>query len=85
MSFEHDSESVVEIQKGVALACDLEILTEEMKKFFDQNKEYVNQQFLHYSYDENIDGVVGKLFKVSEIRLIFSFLFLFRIINILYV
>ena len=53
LNFEHDIESVVEIQKGVALACDLEILTEEMKKFFDQNQEYVNQQFLHYSYDDN--------------------------------
>jgi hypothetical protein len=68
LNFEHDIESVVEIQKGVALACDLEILTEEMKKFFDQNQEYVNQQFLHYSYDDNIDGIVQKLFKVSEVR-----------------
>ncbi len=68
LNFQHDTESFAEIKRGGALACDLEILDLELSKFFDQNQDYANSQFLHYSYDENTDGVIGKQFDVSKTR-----------------
>ncbi len=68
INFQHDREALAEIQRGAALACDLEILAVELEKFFDQNQDYFSCQFLHYSYDENTDGIIGKQFIVSETR-----------------
>ena len=68
LNFQHDTEALAEIQRGGALACDLEVLDLEIAKFFDQNQEHANILFLHYSYDENVDGVIGQKFVVAETR-----------------
>ena len=68
LNFQHDTEALAEIQRGGALACDLEVLDLEITKFFVQNQEHANILFLHYSYDENVDGVIGQKFVVAETR-----------------
>ena len=68
LNFQHDTEGLLEIQRGGSLACDLDILIDELKLFFSQNSENYNSQLLHHSYDDKIDGAIGSTFNVQELR-----------------
>ena len=66
LNFGHDKEAVLELQQGGALACDLKVLSLEMKKFLDDNR-FLNEMFLHFSLDDD-DVPVANLFKISKMR-----------------
>ena len=69
LNFGHDKEAVLELQQGGALACDLKVLSLEMKKFLDDNR-FLNEMFLHFSLDDDNDDdvLVANLFKISKMR-----------------
>ena len=69
LNFEHDEESLIEIQTGSALACDRKVLALEVAEFLARNPgKFSNQLFLHFSLDEDSDGKARNWFDVSTFR-----------------
>ena len=69
LNFEHDDETLIEIQTGSALACDRKVLALEVAEFLARNPgKFSNQLFLHFSLDDDSDGKARNWFDVSTFR-----------------